>query len=279
MIPEPSSTRKWLSHRVTKPMQLVKDPVYCQLNTLLRDLIRSGEYRKGDQFLTEREIAQRYGISRATANKALSSLVAEGVVAFKKGVGTFVQGELLDYDLRALVSFTEKARAAGRTPTTRVLDFATVDASGVPAEIAAALKLSGADRAHRLSRLRLADQAPVILERRFINARYCPNLVAADVGGSLYETLTARFSLNVSGADESIRAVIVSGEDAALLNVAAGSAALLVEAIGFVNERDPLWHERTLYRGDAYEFHNQLGPIRSGRPATGALIARSQEGV
>src|ERR1700759_701525 len=101
--------------------QLVRDPVYCQLNGLLRELIRSGEYRKGDQFLTEREIATRFGISRATANKALSSLVAEGVVSFKKGVGTFVQSNLLAYDLRTLVSFTEKARAAGRVPSTRVL--------------------------------------------------------------------------------------------------------------------------------------------------------------
>src|SRR5947209_3314631 len=122
--------------------QLVKDPVYCQLNHLLRTLIRSGKYQKGDQFLTEREIAERFKISRATANKALSSLVAEGVVSFRKGVGTFVEGELLNYDLRSLVSFTEKARAAGRTPATQVLNFETASAANLPTGVAAALHLS-----------------------------------------------------------------------------------------------------------------------------------------
>ncbi len=72
------------------------------------------------QFLTERQICERFDVSRATANKALSNLVVEGVLEFKKGVGTFVRGGVLDYDLRALVSFTDKASVAGKRPTTRL---------------------------------------------------------------------------------------------------------------------------------------------------------------
>jgi GntR family transcriptional regulator len=30
-----------------------------------------------------------------------------------------------------------------------------------------------------------------------------------------------------------------------------------------------LWWERTLYRGDQYEFHSRLGPIQSATPARG----------
>ncbi|MFN9913156.1 MAG: GntR family transcriptional regulator, partial [Pirellulaceae bacterium] len=44
-----------------------------------------------DRFLTEREIADRFGVSRPTANKALASLVSEGLLEFRRGVGTFVQ--------------------------------------------------------------------------------------------------------------------------------------------------------------------------------------------
>ncbi|MBC8136954.1 MAG: hypothetical protein H8F28_13810, partial [Fibrella sp.] len=39
----------------------------------------------------------------------------------------------------------------------------------------------------------------------------------------------------------------------------------------------PLWWERTLYRGDAYEFRNRLGPITIPsqiRPAVGTLRER-----
>src|SRR5512137_1811654 len=106
-----------------------KDPVYCQLNILLRKLIHGGEFPTGERFLTERQICERFGVSRPTANKALSTLVAEGTLEFRKGVGTFVRSSVLDYDLRFLVSFTEKARAAGKTPSTKLLGFSTVSAT------------------------------------------------------------------------------------------------------------------------------------------------------
>src|SRR6478672_10049530 len=102
---------------------LVKEPIYQQLNCQLRTLITSGEYADGSQFLTERQICERFGISRATANKALSNLVSEGLLEFRKGIGTFVRGRALDYNLKALVSFTDKAVAAGKRPTTEVLQF------------------------------------------------------------------------------------------------------------------------------------------------------------
>ena len=71
---------------------LVKEPIYQQLNGQLRLLIGSKECPLGSQFPTERQICERYGVSRATANKALSNLVSEGLLEFRKGVGTFVRG-------------------------------------------------------------------------------------------------------------------------------------------------------------------------------------------
>ncbi len=107
---------------------LNKRPVYQQLNQLLRELVRRGDFAPGARFLTERQVVERFAVSRATANKALSNLVAEGTLEFRKGVGTFVRGGALQYDTRALASFTEKAQAAGKTPGTRVLEWQQVAA-------------------------------------------------------------------------------------------------------------------------------------------------------
>jgi GntR family transcriptional regulator len=100
---------------------IVRDPVYQQLNQRLRRLAGK-EFRAGQQFLTEREIVHRYSVSRATANKAVASLVSEGLLEFRKGVGTFVRQPAISYDLRSLVSFTEKARAVARKTLNRVRD-------------------------------------------------------------------------------------------------------------------------------------------------------------
>jgi GntR family transcriptional regulator len=257
-------------------MGLVRDPIYRQLNQELRRLLRSGEFREGARFLTEREIGVRFDVSRATANKALSNLVSEGILEFKKGVGTFVRGGGLDYDLRALVSFTDQARTSGRTPTTRILARELLSADALPAEAARAL--GGEGRVVFMERLRLADGVPVILERRWVPAARCPGLERAPLDGSLYALFTERYGLTLEGADQGIRAVAIPKEEARALGVRAGEAGLLVTSTGFLEGGEPLWFERTLYRGDAYEFRNRLGGLQAARPAVGALLDLGGEG-
>lgn len=251
---------------------LVKDPIYYQVNTLLREIIRTEEFHKGDKFLTERQICERFDISRATANKALSNLVAEGVLEFRKGVGTFLSSNLLDYDLRALVSFTEKARQAGKIPTTKLLRFETQPAN----ERAKTLQVLPSTPIYYMERLRLADSQPVILEARHLVTTFCPNLTASMLTASFYELLTHHYHLEVEGAEEIIRAVVLTQEEAQHLQVQVGSAALCVESVGYLKGGTPLWQERTLYRGDSYEFRNHLGPIKGAHPAMGTLCSERE---
>jgi GntR family transcriptional regulator len=257
--------------------RLVKAPIYQQLNQLLRDLIREGEFEINDQFLTERQICERFDVSRATANKALSNLVAEGVLEFRKGVGTFVRGGILDYDLRALVSFTDKALAAGKTPSTRVLKCEQMPAGEANADVVAKLQVEPDESVYYVERLRLANETPVILERRYIVERFCSGLSRAELAGSLYAIWTERCRLDVIGADQTIRAVSIGEKDATLMQVQTGAAGLLVSSVGYISGDVPLWWERTLYRGEAYEFRNRLGPIQTIRPAAGTLLDFEQK--
>lgn len=251
---------------------LVRDPLYFQATERLRHLLRDPAYPPGSRFLTERQIAQRFAISRATANKVLAGLVSEGALEFRKGIGTFVRPAApLDYDLRALVSFTEKARAAGKEPSTRVLRLERIPAT---ASLAALLALPDNAPLWAMDRLRCADGRPVILERRHLRADLCPDLTPTLVAGSLYALLTETLGLEVVGADETIQAVQIVGDDAALLEVPDGAAGLLVTATAVLADGALLWHERTLYRGDAYAFRNWIGPVRRPGPASAVGVLR-----
>ena len=256
---------------------LVRQPIYQQLNEALRHLVGSGEFKTGVRFLTEREVSLRFEVSRATANKALSNLVSEGILEFRKGVGTFVRGGVLDYDLRSLVSFTGKAAAAGKRPATRVLAFDTIAASSVSPRIAAALRVRGGNRLYTVERLRLADGVPVILERRFVVESLCPGLHQRDFGASLYGIWTDRCKLEIAGADQTIRAAAIRGREARLLGVSGGAAGLVVRSVGWLRDGKPLWWERTIYRGDAYAFRNRLGPVQTARPAAGQFVADEED--
>lgn len=249
--------------------RLQRDPVYQQLNQRLRGAL-ARDYRRGDRFLTEREIAERFEVSRPTANKVLAGLVSEGLLEFRRGVGTFVRCDVIDYDVRSLVSFTEKARAAGMKPATNLVAFQKIDGTQLPETVAS--QLGGAEETcWRVERVRLADSVPVILEQRFVVARHCPGLTRRQAAGSLYHAWTEIHKLQIAGADEVIRAVTLNREESRRLETSSRAPALEVTAVGFLKDQSPLWWERTLYRGDRYEFHTRLGPIQSGTPARGKL--------
>lgn len=242
-----------------------------QLIEKLRKLLRSRQFVPGSKFLTEREIAERFDTSRPTANKALSSLVSTGLLEFRQGAGTFVRGSVLDYDLQHLVSFTEKAKAAGKKPGTQVIALQKLAAADAPAAVAQALHVSPGEPLLYLERLRLADGQPVIYERRHVVARFCPGMTKTDAKSSLYGFWTTKCRMTISGADESIRAVNTSAAQAAALGIPPNTACLLVVATGFLEGGVPLWYEETLYRSDAYEFRNQLGGVSGPKPAQGRM--------
>ncbi len=249
---------------------LVKEPIYLQLNSQLRRLIASSAI--GSKFLTERQICERFEVSRPTANKALSNLVSEGLLEFRKGVGTFVRDRSMNYNLRALVSFTEEALAAGKHPGTQVLQFESLPAKDVLDEVPETLQAGPESTLFYMERLRLVDQMPVILEKRYVVAAHCPDLTPAEVGGSLYAVWTQRYRLTIEAASERIRAVNIRGADARVLHLRDGAAGMLIKSVGYIAARQPLWSERTFYRGDAYEFHNWSGGVQPAGHVKGEFL-------
>ena len=66
-----------------------KQPLYDQLVDILTEKI-DHEYRAGDMIPSERELSERYGLSRTTVRLALQELERLGLVVRQHGRGTFV---------------------------------------------------------------------------------------------------------------------------------------------------------------------------------------------
>jgi GntR family transcriptional regulator len=249
-------------------LEIVKEPIYKQLNNILRELIDSETYQISDKFLTERVICKQFGVSRSTANKAISNLVSEGLLEFKKGIGTFVTNKSSLFDLRSLISFTKMAYDLGKTPSAQILEFKKITGKDIEQANMESLKIDETDEVYFLKRLRLLDGAPSLLDSRYIVARFCHNMTQADGKKSLITLWTDKYHLNISGVDQIIRAVSLTDSETRLLGLEEGAACLSLRAVGFVNEEVPLWLENTLLSGDQYFFRNRLGAVRSNpRPA------------
>ncbi|MFF2297893.1 FadR/GntR family transcriptional regulator [Arthrobacter sp. NPDC058127] len=93
----------------------------------LKLLIRSGQLSLGDRLPSERDLCQRYGVSRATVREALRVLEANGLVVIKVGVhgGTFITSpstERLGEGLADLL-YLATATAADVTEARKIIEL------------------------------------------------------------------------------------------------------------------------------------------------------------
>ncbi len=69
-------------------------PLYRQLEEILKEAIRRGEFRPGDRLPTEMELCEIFGVSRITVRQALNELAREGFLYRQQGSGTFVNDRI-----------------------------------------------------------------------------------------------------------------------------------------------------------------------------------------
>ncbi|MGV9317783.1 GntR family transcriptional regulator [Streptomyces sp. NPDC003660] len=144
---------------------------YEEIAESLRSRIAAGEFAPGETIPSGRDLAEQWGVSRATAIKAVDVLRNDGVVVAKQGTG-FV------------VTETPVARAAGarRAGTARILGGMPFLRVGVPdwaeppARVAEALGLAPGVRA--LRRVRVL-QLPDGSAHSCVEAWFPPEIVEA----------------------------------------------------------------------------------------------------
>ena len=73
----------------------MEHPLYKQIQNDIRRSIQSGELPAGALVPSEKELAQRYGVSQITSKNALNGLVEEGFLVRYRGKGTFVRSRAL----------------------------------------------------------------------------------------------------------------------------------------------------------------------------------------
>jgi GntR family transcriptional regulator len=239
--------------------QIVTERVHLQLAKLCRGEIARGTYRAEEKFPSERDIAQRFGVSRATANKVISNMIAEGMLVLRPGIGTFVAPiRGLHTSLRQMESFTDSALSAGMIPETKVLCFLRKRGHELSKLLRASLQVDGRASVCYFERLRVASGEPVILEHRWIRSDLVPGLTADKLRGSFYHYLEENHEIFLTGERHKVRAHNLSPAEAEKFELKSGAAVLVVEGTGFTEAELPVWYQILYYRGDRYELENEI---------------------
>ena len=229
-----------------------KQPLYDQLVDILRDKIDT-EMEPGDLLPSERELSERYGLSRTTVRLALKELETLGLITRRHGKGTFVSDLTSKaMDLTTNYSFTEQMREAGREPKTVDLEFQTVEATKTVAD---RMGLHLGDKVLFMKRLRLADGVPMMVERTYVPAAMFLGLDAEALAGkSLYAIIENDFHETIRVAEEEFFASVARKNDAEVLGIAEGAPVLQLARVTYNDKNSVIEFTHSVARADQFKY-------------------------
>lgn len=167
-------------------------------------------------------MARTHDASRVTIRKALDLLRDEELVDSRQGFGWFVSGAPVRQALTAVATIDDQLAAAGRSAERQVLAFGF---EPTPARLATTLEC---DTVLRVVRRNLADGRPFDLVTVWVPEHLASGLSRDDVESSSFYDL---IDVQLGGASQTIGAAVATDEDAAVLDVPAGSPLLVVERV------------------------------------------------
>ncbi len=184
----------------------------------------------GERLLSEPELANKLGVSRATLREAMRTFEGQGLIRRRQGVGTFVVGhsQVLDSGLEVLESIESMAGRIGldvSMGTLRIQQFAAEKAHAKLFQLPVSAEMV------TVSRVILAESRPVAFLVDELPAEVLTNEELQNgFTGSVLDLLLSRGDLQLAASVAAIQAVAASSEIARAMQIQRGDVLLMMSS-------------------------------------------------
>lgn len=226
-------------------------PLYYQLESVLREKIRSGDLAEGTKLPTENELIEQYGVSRVTVRQALAALVRDGLLERVAGRGTFVKRARSVANSVRLTGFMEEAMAMSAGTRATVLDARFVKATLTQAQH---LQIGPDESVWCLKRVRYVDEVPYAYVESYFPEGIGRQLAGEDLSLSVLRLLEEKCRINLGEASAVVTAALADAYIASLLNTKVAAPLLMIDSTFYDLDRRPVQFVRGLYRSDLYSY-------------------------
>lgn len=154
-------------------------PLYLQIKQFIVDNIESGQWPVGHRISTELELTEQFNVSRMTVNKAIRDLVADGRLQRRPRLGTFVCApqEKAESPLLDIRNIADEVVSRGQRYHNKVIQQRQLSADD---SVATKLGIMLGSPVYYSEILHFANDTPLQLEVRWVNARHAPQYLEQD---------------------------------------------------------------------------------------------------
>ena len=230
-----------------------KVPLYIQLSNIIKEMIKNNELQEGHYLMSERDICKIQNISRMTVNKAIISLVNEGILERPQGKGTLVSYYKQKLTYEKMQGFTEIAEGKNLNVKNKVTKF-KLDKPNE--KIKKYLQLEDdSTLVFQIDRIRYINDEATILEKIYIPEFMCPTLNKdLIVNNSIYKLYREKYLHKTQKAKQVINPILINKSQSKLLDVDLNTLALKIDRVVFTDKDEVLEYTSSIFITDKHQY-------------------------
>jgi len=229
-------------------------PVYRQVAEQIAEEIESGNRPANSKLPSERELAEKFQISRMTARAAISVLVQRGLIARRSRSGAYVAQPKYRFDLSSSGGLHDQLQKAGVRPGAKLITAEILPTGKLDPQVVKKLKLEERDEAYHIVRLRTANDEPIALENSFFPVGLFPDLLDFNLTDSIYGILRKYFSVEPAESFQELEISLLDSEWADIMGVPVDLPTLEIRRCALTANDIPFEYAYDIYRGDRILF-------------------------
>ena len=232
--------------------------------------LESGRLGPDGKLPPERKMAEALGVSRSTVRSAIECMKQRGELETRAGPGrgTYVgranpcwgmydrtgvpagSKRIVNHRVGAVRGLPESIEREGARTETEVVKIGPASS---PMDIPSSLERFGGD-VLEVVRARKASGEAIALETAYLPLALYKGVAECDFKESVYSIVEWRYGIRIGRIVETLELARLKQREARLLEVPAGSLAVLSQSTAFNARGDPVEASRDLYRADRARF-------------------------
>lgn len=230
-----------------------RKPLHIQAEEFLRKMIKEEDYKNGKLLPSETEMSEQLGISRNTLRQAINTLVNEGLLVRRKGIGTRVIQKSIVGGIQNWYSFSQEMKMLGieirnyelhishKKPTEEIYSFFSSN------------NITTNERELVLERVRGNKEYPFVYFISYFNP-IIGMTGEEDFTKPLYEILESQYHIIVKTSKEEISAQLAGDFIAEKLEISPNDPILVRKRFVYDTNNVPIEYNIGYYRADSFTY-------------------------
>ena len=235
-------------------------PLYQKLYKELKDNIENNTWREGEKIPSEKELCEKFKVSRITVRRSISMLESEGLIKTVRGSGSFAQKAKYDQTLAKMVSFHQTLTDKGVKGSTKVEDVESIFAGFL---IGGLLNLSTGESVLKLTLIGEGDGKPIVQYESYfplsLGTKVLEKAREFEKRNQAFSTIDLYKEIGgwrPNRIKQTLEATVATENLSRSLKIKVGTPILMVTSVIYYNEF-PLEYRIASYLGTEYKFSTE----------------------